>query len=112
MLDRKVPSATAASSTTEINLLSEADCAREKVSHFRPVTPPHVKEEWDSSLSLSDVLSSLPSKPVRVSLSNSFIERQRSVSGAVKTVPVVDSVGAQNAATALVTNELMDIFGK
>ena len=42
--------------------------------------------------------------------SNSFIERQRSVSGAVKNVPVVDSVGAQNAASALVTSDLMDIF--
>ena len=93
--------------------LSEADCLREKVPHFRPVTPPNVKEDTPDLISLSDlVISSLPSKPVRVSLNNSFMERQRSVSGAVKTVPVVDSVGAQNAASALVTTELMDIFGK
>ena len=58
------------------------------------------------------VLNSLPSKPVRMSLnnSNSFIERQRSVSGAVKNVPVVDSVGAQNAASALVNNQTLCLF--
>ena len=51
--------------------------------------------------------------PLASSTSSSLIERQRSVSGmgTVKTVSV-DSVGAQNAASALVTNNLMDIFGK
>ena len=106
-------SSSAAVSSEQV-ILSEADCVRDKIPHFRPVTPPHVKEEpWDL-MSLSDVLNSLPSKPVRMSLnnstSNSFIDRQRSVSGAVKNVPVVDSVGAQNAASALVTSDLMDIF--
>ena len=113
-LDRIHPYAgnNANSSAVSEVILSEADCVRDKIPHFRPVTPPHVKEEpWDL-MSLSDVLNSLPSKPVRMSLnnSNSFIERQRSVSGAVKNVPVVDSVGAQNAASALVNNQTLCLF--
>jgi len=110
---------------------SEEACIRENLPHFRPVTPPHVKEDrdpWDLTGQFNDALS-FPSKPVRMlpgsipaasvaagastSTSSSLIERQRSVSGmgTVKTVSV-DSVGAQNAASALVTNNLMDIFGK
>ncbi len=74
--------------------------------HFRPVTPPHVKEDSDSQL--NDTL--FPSKPIRLST----FERQKSTIsglGAVRTVSV-DSVGAQNAASALVTNSYMDLFGK
>lgn len=81
----------------------------ENSPHFRPVTPPDVKEAEDLLCGhLSNALS-FPSKPVRLS---SF-ERQRSISGMGSIKPVsVDSVGAQNAASALVTNNLMDIFGK
>ena len=85
---------------------SEEACVRENLPHFRPVTPPHAKEEEFSPL----VDAVFPSKPIRVPFSTAVIERQRSISG-VKTVSV-DSVGAQNAASALVTNDLMDIFGK
>merc|ERR1719328_393671 len=86
---------------------SEEACVRENLAHFRPVTPPHAKED-DEYLPLEGAV--FPSKPVRVPFSTSVVERQRSISG-VKTVSV-DSVGAQNAASALVTNDLMDIFGK
>ena len=98
---------------------SEEACIRENLPHFRPVTPPHVKEDtWDLTGQFNDALS-FPSKPVRISASapvpsnSSLIERHRSISGmgTVKTVSV-DSVGAQNAASALVSNNLMDIFGK
>ena len=87
---------------------SEESCVRESLSHFRPVTPPLAKEDDEFLLPLEGAL--FPSKPVRVPFSTSVVERQRSISG-VKTVSV-DSVGAQNAASALVTNDLMDIFGK
>ena len=86
---------------------SEESCVRENLPHFRPVTPPLAKED-DEFLPLEGAV--FPSKPVRVPFSTSVVERQRSISG-VKTVSV-DSVGAQNAASALVTNDLMDIFGK
>ena len=53
--------------------------------------------------------------PVRFANMNSasLIDQQHSISnmGNIKTVSV-DSVGAHNAALALVTNNLMDIFGK
>jgi len=99
---------------------SEEACVRENLPHFRPVTPPHVKEEtWDLTGQFNDALS-FPSKPVRMpastsapaSSNSSLIERHRSISGmgTVKTVSV-DSVGAQNAAS-LVSNNLIDIFGK
>ena len=87
---------------------SEESCVRESLPHFRPVTPPLAKEDDEFLLPLEGAL--FPSKPVRVPFSTSVVERQRSISG-VKTVSV-DSVGAQNAASALVTNDLMDIFGK
>ena len=87
---------------------SEESCVRENLPHFRPVTPPLAKEDDEFLLPLEGAL--FPSKPVRVPFSTSVVERQRSISG-VKTVSV-DSVGAQNAASALVTNDLMDIFGK
>lgn len=90
---------------------SEEDCIQENLPAFRPVTPPHVKEEnWDLSGHFTDALS-FPSKPVRLPMSS--FERHRSISGMGSIKPVsVDSVGAQNAASALVTNNLMDIFGK
>ena len=91
---------------------SEDACVRDNVPHFRPVTPPHVKE--DDVGSVSDALSMI-SKPVRISSmsSSSLIERHRTISGmgGLKTVSV-DSVGAQNAASAVVSTNLMDIFGK
>ena len=97
---------------------SEDDCVRHNLPHFRPVTPPHVKE-LDGLNSLVpfnvDAALAFPSKPVsRINAAAaSLIDRQRSISGmaGVKTVSV-DSIGAQHAASALVTNNLMDIFGK
>jgi enhancer of polycomb-like protein len=105
----------------------EDSCARENLPHYRPVTPPHVKEDedlWDNlSGQFADVLA-LPSLPssatpfiskipiLPTALSSVHSERQRSISGVgLRTVPV-DSVSAQNAVTALVTNDIMDIFGK
>ena len=119
LLDRMHPYA---GSSAANPILSEADCVRDKIPHFRPVTPPHVKESaehWETTFtnspSLSDVLSSLPSKPVRVaatpSLNTSFSDRQQKTS-CVKAVTVLDSVSAQNAASALVTSDFLDIFGK
>jgi len=96
---------------------SEDQCSKDGIHHFRPVTPPHFKEDsWDLiGGNFGDSCLSFPSKPVRLANMNSasLIDRQRSISsmGGVKTVSV-DSVGAHNAASALVTNNLMDIFGK
>ena len=119
-------------SLQNLGINSEEACVRESLPHFRPVTPPHVKEDtWELTGQFNDALS-FPSKPVRMSTasgasvasgtavtasnsnnSSTLIERHRSISGmgTVKTVSV-DSVSAQYAASALVSNNLMDIFGK
>lgn len=86
--------------------------------HYRPVTPPHC-QEWDGLNAYNEAPLGLPTQPIRpvqvlgqVKTTATTPNRQRTVSGlGLRTVPV-DSVVAQNAATAVVTNDMMDIFGK
>ena len=76
---------------------------------FRPITPPQFKDDWQES-SLSPP-TTVRTKHVEHGLFNrGGSSRHRSSSGYnVKPVPV-DSVGAQNAASAVVTSDMMDIF--
>jgi len=90
---------------------------------FRPVTPPHFRDDWpDENVSPFAVNAATGSRPapaldIKVtnnsaipSTSSSSSYRQRHSGGFnVRPVPV-DSVGARNAASAVVTSDMMDIF--
>lgn len=78
-------------------------------THFRPVTPPHCREEdWDPyRVRLSESNIGLPTLPVKPSNT----PRNRTISGVGLRTVSVDSVIAQNAATAVVTSDVLDIFG-
>ena len=102
--------------------------SHERLQHFRPITPPHFRDNWTpnsvipgQSTSVNDSVSSLwlpthPVKPARDQLSPGAVtsrqmQRHRSGGGTnVKTVSL-DPVTAQNAATAVVTSDYLDIFG-
>ena len=99
--------------------------SQERLQHFRPMTPPNCRDNWtdnsiwQSSPSNDNVSNSwLPMHPVKPSkdqLSPGILPRQiqrhRSGGGTnVKTVSL-DTVTAQNAATAVVTSDYLDIFG-
>ena len=82
--------------------------------HFRPVTPPHCRDDWDGKPEMTPF--GLPKHPVKPPQSlfqrGGAQGRHRTSSGVsgVKPVPV-DSVGAQNAASAVVTSYDFGIFG-
>lgn len=96
--------------------------------HYRPVTPPHVQEptegfDGQKMFRLSDSAVGLPTQPLKPCAA--MINRSRtsgvhsqtklgagsssSSSGSVKAISV-DSLIAQNAASAVVTNDMLDIF--
>ena len=101
--------------------------SHERLQHFRPVTPPNCRDNWATNFSngqnnATDTLSHswFPAHPVKPlnkdqlspggSLSR-HMQRHRSGGGTnVKTVSL-DPVTAQNAATAVVTSDYLDIFG-
>ncbi len=96
--------------------------------HYRPVTPPHCKEDWDPDpykfvLAADPTGLGLPTHPIKPlgttlgsnpptgllrSLSQLPPPSQGRALG-LRTVSV-DSVGAHNAATALVTSDMIEIF--
>ena len=103
----------------------------ERLQHFRPVTPPIFRDNWITNSSPSVNPSAIPAstdgmnsfgfpshsvKSSRDQLSPGCIlprhmQRHRSGGGSnVKTVSL-DPVTAQNAATAVVTSDYLDIFG-
>jgi enhancer of polycomb-like protein len=101
--------------------------SHERLQHFRPLTPPNCRDNWTTNFSngqsntLSDTLynSWLPIHPVKPIIKEQLspgtlsrhIQRHRSGGGTnVKTVSL-DPVTAQNAATAVVTSDYLDIFG-
>ena len=101
--------------------------SHERLQHFRPVTPPGCRDNWATNSSSSELISShdtfsnswLPSHPVKSSVKDQLspgllsrqVQRHRSGGGTnVKTVSL-DPVTAQNAATAVVTSDYLDIFG-
>ena len=103
-------------------------CRHERLQHFRPVTPPNSRDNWmttfsDSpSITTSDTLSHswLSTYPVKPSIKDQLspggalsrhLQRHRS-GGGTNVKPVsLDTVTAQNAATAVVTSDYLDIFG-
>ena len=99
----------------------------ERLQHFRPVTPPGCRDNWTTNSSSSPLSSSndpfsnswLPVHPVKSLMKDQLspgvmsrqVQRHRSGGGTnVKTVSL-DPVTAQNAATAVVTSDYLDIFG-
>lgn len=88
---------------------------------FRPMTPPHFRDDWpdqenespdNTPLAITSKIGELEIKANSNSTSGTGTVnyRHRNSSGLnVRPVPV-DSVGAQNAATAVVTSDMMDIF--
>ena len=100
--------------------------SNERLQHFRPITPPNCRDNWSNfsiehTLASNDLLSNswattYPGKPLsKDQLSPGIlprhIQRHRSGGGSnVKTVSL-DPVTAQNAATAVVTSDYLDIFG-
>ena len=98
----------------------------EDYPHYRPVTPPHCRE--DSELRLSETPVGLPTQPLKPSLPQTptaSSSRSRNPSTAVATAmngsspsPLVqqlrsvnvDSLFAHNAATAVVTPDTLDLF--
>ena len=101
--------------------------SHERLQHFRPVTPPGCRDNWTTNSSTSQIGSSndpfsnnwLPSHPVKTLMKDQLspgilsrqVQRHRSGGGTnVRTVSL-DPVTAQNAATAVVTSDYLDIFG-
>ena len=88
---------------------------------FRPMTPPHFRDDWPDENESNNAagVASATSKigeldigsKAAVATASSMAYRQRHSSSGlnVRSVPV-DSVGAQNAASAVVTSDMMDIF--
>ena len=85
---------------------------------FRPMTPPHFRDDWPDENESNNAVASATSKigeldigSKAVAAASSMAYRQRHSSSGlnVRSVPV-DSVIAQNAASAVVTSDMMDIF--
>ena len=90
--------------------------------HYRPVTPPHCKDDWDPdpykfvlTAEASGLNLTHPIKPIgnvvvttpNFIRSNSQLQTPTRALG-LRTVSV-DSLGAQNAATALVTSDMVSV---
>ena len=83
--------------------------------HYRPVTPPHCREEPDYDpyklRLLTETPVGLPTQPIKPPLTT---QRSRTSLNGLRTVSVdhraVDSIIAQNAASAVVSSETMDLF--
>lgn len=96
--------------------------------HYRPVTPPHCKEDWDPDpykfvLSAEPTGLGLPTHPIKplgtplgstqpaaLLRTTSLLPPQSQGRALGLRTVSVDSVGAQNAATALVTSDMIEIF--
>ena len=113
----------------EENGFSDENFDLEGWPHYRPVTPPHCREDWDPDpykfvLTADPTGLGLPTQPIRPlgttlgstpqagfirsnSLFPSHAQQGRALG--LRTVSV-DSLSAQNAATALVTSDMIDIF--